>query len=65
MGDTDPAIPLCVFCGAPWGEAMIDGLYISKGCETCGFGAGAEGTIMIYCSACERLVYQKEFSAER
>lgn len=52
--------PLCVFCGAPWGEPEMRDLYHSEGCETCGYGSETEATIEIHCSECHRLVYQKD-----
>lgn len=56
--------PLCVFCGAPWDDAMVEGLESTAGCDTCGFGAETTGTIVIKCSACKRTVYEKEFSSD-
>lgn len=54
--------PLCVFCGKPWTDEMVEiEADASEGCETCGHGGGAYGTVSITCSHCNRLVYLKEF----
>lgn len=51
---------LCPFCNAPYTAKMIEELDYTIGCDTCGHGGGAYGTIEIYCENCERLVYKKE-----
>jgi hypothetical protein len=54
--------PLCVFCGAPWSDDMIDvEASVSGGCSTCGYGSETYGTIRINCHACGKLIYQKDF----
>jgi len=58
--------PECVFCGAPWTDEMmqIEDIEASEGCDTCGYGQGISGTVVITCSTCERVVYKKEFNCD-
>ena len=56
---------LCPFCSAPQAlnvEVAIFG--VSSGCDTCGYGAGANGEVNVHCSKCERLIYTKEFEED-
>jgi hypothetical protein len=55
--------PLCPFCSAPWTDDMIkvEDVSCSQGCDTCGYGGSASGTVKIHCEACEKLIYQKDF----
>lgn len=51
---------LCPFCSAVYTAEMLDDLYSSGGCETCGCG-GIWGEITIECANCKRVVYKKEY----
>jgi hypothetical protein len=53
---------ICPYCNAefsPEMNAKIEETF--EGCDTCGYGKGADFTIDIYCSKCYKLVYKKEF----
>jgi len=56
--------PLCVFCGAPWTDEMLN---VSASAELeCGYypddySVGSiDAVIDVTCSSCGRLVYRKE-----
>ena len=51
---------ICPFCNQQYTGEMKEALYSSDGCDTCGFGSEAYGTIDIICSNCKKLVYRKE-----
>ena len=62
--EPDPPPPLCVFCSAPWTDDMLkaqaeteieDGYYEGEY-----YVRGADITIDVTCSSCNRLVYRKE-----
>jgi len=57
------ARPICVFCGAPWTEAMIRVYDIdaSHGAGSYDFGPeDQQATLDITCANCSRLIYRKE-----
>lgn len=60
MLDTNELRILCVFCNAPWTAKMVEDLYVTQGCDTCGYGAGVYGSIEVICTNCSRVVYRKE-----
>ncbi len=54
--------PLCPYCRAEWTDEMItfEDVSMSEGCDTCGYGSGAEFTLDIHCHKCKKLIYRKE-----
>ena len=50
--------PLCIWCGAEWSDENVSIYAYGGGCDTCGYGAGAE--VKISCHACGKLMYVKE-----
>ena len=63
-GFADGARPICVFCSAPWDDAMIRVYDVDArhGEGSYDFGPEHErATIDISCSSCERLIYRKEY----
>lgn len=58
------ARPICVFCNAPWTDAMIRVYDIDAihGEDSYDFGPEDQrATVDITCSSCNRLIYRKEF----
>ena len=58
------ARPICVFCNAPWTDAMIRVFDIDARHGEGSYDFGPEdqvATLDITCSSCERLIYRKEF----
>jgi len=52
---------MCPFCNEvlpPTVEDEISGT--SGGCDTCGYGAGGNVTVEVFCSKCKRLIYKKD-----
>jgi acetyl-CoA carboxylase beta subunit len=58
--------PLCPYCREPWSDenVMVEDVYCSQGCDTCGSGAEASGTIVIKCHSCKKVMYKKDFAQE-
>lgn len=50
---------ICPFCNAPYTAEMANDLYAADGCETC--GPEIEGSVIITCSNCKKVVYKKEY----
>ena len=61
------ARPICVFCNAPWDDAMIRVYDVDAqhGGGSYDFGPeNTEATVEIKCYACGRLIYKKEFRTD-
>lgn len=59
------ARPLCVFCSAPWTDAMIRVYDIDAMHGEGSYDMGPEdqtATVDITCETCKRLIYRKEHS---
>lgn len=55
----------CIWCNAVWtAEMELMEISISAGCDSCGYGATAEGAVEITCNNCHKVVYRKEFNQE-
>ena len=57
--------PQCIWCNADWSDENIkvEVDYLSGGCDTCGYGATAEGSVTLTCHKCGKDMYTKDFSS--
>lgn len=54
----------CIFCNSILSDIVVEDIFKTDGCPTCGYGSEVSGTIIIKCDKCNKVIYKKEFKKD-